>query len=60
MNLLFKRFVVGFWRREGGAAASEYAISLSLIAAAIAIAVSQFDLTAIFPALVGKIAALIN
>jgi Flp pilus assembly pilin Flp len=43
-----------------GAAASEYAISLAFIAAAIALALSLFDLKEIFPALVSKIAGLIE
>ncbi|MGE5472154.1 MAG: hypothetical protein ACM3X0_15255 [Bacteroidota bacterium] len=45
---------------DHGAAASEYAISLALIAAAVALAISQFDLTQVFPALVAKITSLVN
>lgn len=45
--------------REEGTAASEYAISLAFIAAAVAATVSHFDLTAVFPAIVAKIARLI-
>lgn len=49
-----------FSRDESAAAASEYAVSLAFIIAAVAAAASQFDLTGVFPAIVGKIAALIN
>jgi Flp pilus assembly pilin Flp len=42
-------------REEAGAAASEYAILVSLIAVAIAVAVIQFDLTGLFPAVAAKV-----
>jgi len=48
------------WAEEHGAAASEYAISLAFIAVAVAAAASQFDLTAVFPAVVAKVASLIG
>lgn len=49
-----------FLGNEAGAAASEYAVSLAFIVAAVAAAASLFDLTAVFPAIVEKISALIN
>jgi Flp pilus assembly pilin Flp len=49
-----------FFGDESGAAASEYAVSLAFIVAAVAAAASLFDLTAVFPAIVEKISALIN
>lgn len=44
---------------ETGAAASEYAIALAFIAAAVALALTQFDLLPSFAALSAKVAALI-
>lgn len=52
--------MIGVCEADHGAAASEYAVSLAFIAAAVAVAVSQFDLTLVFPALVAKITSLVN
>ena len=41
--------------QEDGAAASEYAVALSLIIGAIAVAVSLFDLQPVFQAVIGKV-----
>lgn len=56
----WRRVVAMFLDDETGAAASEYAVSLAFIIGAVAAAASLFDLTAVFPAIVEKISALIN
>lgn len=60
MLISWPKRCAGFPPRQDGAAASEYAISLAFIAVAVAFAASQFDLTAIFPAVVAKVAGLIK
>lgn len=55
-----RKSVFAFPPGEKGAAASEYAVSLAFIIVVIAVAVSQFDLVAVFPALVLKMAALVK
>ncbi|MGE5472153.1 MAG: Flp family type IVb pilin [Bacteroidota bacterium] len=52
--------VVRLMREEDGAAASEYAILVALIAAAVAAAVKLFNLESIFSTVSGKVIALIN
>lgn len=37
-----------FWQDESGASASEYAVLVALIAAALALAISQFELNVFF------------
>lgn len=58
------RQLIGEWRYllkdELAAAASEYAIVVAFIAAAIAAAVSQFSLMDVYAAVVNKIAALVR
>jgi len=56
INNLVARLV----REEEGAAASEYAILVAVIAALIAVAIAQFDLGGIFAAAAGKVVALVN
>lgn len=51
---------VRFMREEDGAAASEYAILVAFIAAAVALAVAKFDLGGIFEAVGTKVQNLIN
>lgn len=46
-------------RDESGAAASEYAIVVAFVAAAIALAASQFDLRDAYKAITDKIMALL-
>lgn len=47
-------------REEEGAAASEYAILVALIAAAVALAVAEFNLKGIFTAVSEKVKGLIG
>lgn len=55
-----KSLVVRLVREEEGAAAAEYAILVSFVAAAVAAAVSFFDLGNIFTTVSGKVVTLIN
>ncbi len=56
MNALIARLV----REEDGAAAAEYAILLAFVAAAVGLAVSQFNLGGIFSEVGTQITALVN
>lgn len=49
-----------FAHEEDGAAASEYAILVALIAVAVSVAVAAFDLDGIFTTVSDKVKALIN
>lgn len=55
-----KSVLVRLVREEDGAAAAEYAILVSFVGAAVATAVSFFDLGNIFTTVSGKVVTLIN
>lgn len=56
LNTMFARLV----REDEGAAASEYAILVALIAAAVAAAVALFDLGGIFKSVGDKVKGLVG
>ncbi len=56
MNALITRLI----REEDGAAAAEYAILLAFVAAAVGLAVSQFNLGGIFTEVGTQITTLVN
>jgi Flp pilus assembly pilin Flp len=52
--------IKSFWNDEEGAAAVEYAILVALIAAAVVVAVGQFDLDGIFGDVSAKVKTIIS
>ncbi|GAA4411562.1 hypothetical protein [Quisquiliibacterium transsilvanicum] len=59
MDIIIHRIRSFAWD-EQGAAASEYAIVVAFVAAAIALAVSEFDLNPIFATISSKILAIVS